>query len=62
MDKLEMVLQAKEYELQGYSKESLEVFFKSANDYISNEGFDLVYEILQSIRDGSNRTSINVEL
>lgn len=62
IDKLEMVLQAKVYELQGHSKESLEIFFKSANDYISSEGFDLVYEILQSIRDGSNRTSINVEL
>ena len=60
MDKLEMALQAKEYEFQGYSKESLEIFFKSANDYISNEGFDVIHEILQSIRDDSNRTSMNV--
>jgi 5'-deoxynucleotidase len=61
MDKLEMVLQAKEYEFQGYSKESLEIFFKSANDYISSDGFDLVYEILQSICNGSDRSSVNVK-
>ena len=60
IDKMEMVLQAKEYEFQGYSRESLEIFFKSANDYISGDGFDLAYEILQSIWNGSDRTSVNV--
>jgi putative hydrolases of HD superfamily len=55
MDKLEMALQAKEYEFEGYSKESLQVFLKSATDYISNERFDLVFEILQTINDDSTR-------
>ena len=61
MDKLEMALQAKEYEYQGYSKASLEIFLKSANDYISSDGFDLVYEILQSICNDSDRTSVSVK-
>jgi hypothetical protein len=55
MDKLEMVLQAKEYEFEGYPKELLQPFIKSATDYISNERFDLVFEILQAIIDDSKR-------
>jgi putative hydrolase of HD superfamily len=55
LDKLEMALQAKEYEIDGYSKESLKVFLKSATDYISNERFDLAFEILQTINDDSIR-------
>jgi putative hydrolase of HD superfamily len=55
MDKLEMVLQAKEYEFEGYPKELLHPFIKSATDYISNERFDLVFEILQAIIDDSKR-------
>ena len=55
MDKLEMVLQAKEYEFEGYPKELLQPFIKSATDYISNERFDLVFEILQAINDDSKR-------
>lgn len=55
MDKLEMVLQAKEYEFEGYPKELLRPFIKSATDYISNERFDLVFEILQAIIDDSKR-------
>ena len=55
MDKLEMALQAKEYEIEGYSRESLKVFLKSATDYISNERFNLVFEILQTINDDSTR-------
>jgi len=55
MDKLEMALQAKEYEFEGYPKEVLEPFIKSATDYISNERFDLVFEILQAINDDSKR-------
>jgi 5'-deoxynucleotidase len=51
MDKLEMALQAKEYEFEGYSKQSLQIFLKSATDYISNDGFDIVFEILQTIID-----------
>jgi putative hydrolase of HD superfamily len=53
MDKLEMALQAKEYEFEGYSKQSLQIFLKSATDYISNDGFDIVFEILQAIIDDS---------
>jgi putative hydrolase of HD superfamily len=49
MDKLEMALQAKEYEFDGYSKQSLQIFLKSATDYISNDSFDVVFEILQTI-------------
>jgi putative hydrolases of HD superfamily len=55
MDRLEMALQAKEYELEGYPKESLQIFLKSASDYISNDKFDLVIEILQTINDDSKR-------
>jgi putative hydrolases of HD superfamily len=55
MDKLEMVLQAKEYEFEGYPKELLQPFIKSATDYISNERFDLVFEILHAIIDDSKR-------
>jgi 5'-deoxynucleotidase len=55
MDKLEMVIQAKEYEFEGYPKELLQPFIKSATDYISNERFDLVFEILQAIIDDSKR-------
>ena len=55
MDKLEMALQAKEYEFEGYPKEVLQPFIKSATDYISKERFDLVIEILQTINDDSKR-------
>jgi len=55
MDKLEMVIQAKEYEFEGYPKELLQPFIKSATNYISNERFDLVFEILQAIIDDSKR-------
>jgi putative hydrolase of HD superfamily len=55
IDKLEMALQAKEYEFEGYPKQLLQPFIKSATDYISNERFDLVFEILQTINHDSNR-------
>jgi putative hydrolase of HD superfamily len=55
MDKLEMALQAKEYEFEGYPKEVLQPFIKSATDYISKERFDPVFEILQTINDDSKR-------
>jgi putative hydrolase of HD superfamily len=55
MDKLEMALQAKEYEFEGYPKEVLQPFIKSATDYISKDRFDLVFEILQTINDDSKR-------
>ena len=53
--KLEMALQAKVYEFEGYPKEVLQPFIKSATDYISKERFDLVFEILQTINDDSKR-------
>jgi putative hydrolases of HD superfamily len=55
MDKLEMALQAKEYEFEGYPKEVLQPFIESATDYISKDRFDLVFEILQTINDDSKR-------
>ena len=55
MDKLEMALQAKEYEFDGYSKQSLQIFLKSATDYISNDGFDIIFEILQTINDDDSK-------
>ena len=55
IDKLEMALQAKEYEFDGYSKQSLQIFLKSATDYISNDGFDIIFEILQTINDDSKK-------
>jgi putative hydrolase of HD superfamily len=53
IDKLEMALQAKSYELDGYSKHSLQVFLSSAVDYISNKKFELVSEILQTLNNDS---------
>ena len=53
MDKLEMAVQAKEYEFDGYSKQSLQVFLKSANDYIAKSEPDIVLEILQKVNDNS---------
>jgi putative hydrolase of HD superfamily len=53
IDKLEMALQAKSYELDGYSKQSLQVFLSSAVDYISNNKFKLVSEILQTVNNDS---------
>ena len=55
MDKLEMALQAKEYEFDGYSNQSLQIFLKSATDYISNDSFDIVLEILQTINYDSQK-------
>lgn len=55
IDKLEMALQAKEYELDGYSKRSLQVFLTSAAEYISNDEFELVSQILLTINGDSNR-------
>jgi len=55
IDKLEMALQAKFYELDGYSKQSLQVFLSSAVDYISNDKFELLSEILQTVNDNSKR-------
>lgn len=54
IDKLEMALQAKSYELDGYSKQSLQVFLRSAADYISNDKFELVSEILQTVSNDSD--------
>ena len=53
IDKLEMAVQAKSYELDGYSKQSLQVFLSSALDYISQDKIELVSEILQTVKDDS---------
>ena len=55
IDKLEMAIQAKEYEFEGYSKQSLKIFMQSATDYISNNGHDSLLEILQTINDDSSK-------
>lgn len=55
IDKLEMAMQAKSYELDGYSKQSLQVFLSSAMDYISNDKFELVSEILRTLNAVSNK-------
>jgi 5'-deoxynucleotidase len=55
MDKLEMAMQAKSYELDGYSKQCLQVFLSSAVDYISNDKFELVSEILRTLNAVSNK-------
>jgi len=55
IDKLEMALQAKEYELDGYSKRSLQIFLTSAAEYISNDEFELVSQILLTINGDSDR-------
>jgi putative hydrolase of HD superfamily len=55
IDKLEMAMQAKSYELDGYSKQSLQVFLSSAVDYISNDKFELVSEILRTLNAVSNK-------
>lgn len=48
MDKLEMALQANQYEKQGYASKLLEPFFESARSAIGNKG-DVVSEILNSL-------------
>lgn len=53
IDKLEMAMQAKSYELDGYSKQSLQVFLSSALDYISQDKIELVSEILETVKDDS---------
>ena len=53
IDKLEMAVQAKSYELDGYSKQSLQVFLSSALDYISQDKIELVSEILKTLKDDS---------
>jgi putative hydrolase of HD superfamily len=55
IDKLEMAIQAKAYELDGYSKQSLQLFLRSATDYISDDKFELVSEILQTINNNSDK-------
>jgi putative hydrolase of HD superfamily len=55
IDKLEMAMQAKAYELDGYSKQSLQLFLRSATDYISDDKFELVSEILQTINNNSEK-------
>lgn len=55
IDKLEMAMQAKTYEHDGYSKQSLQLFFRSASDYISDDKFELVFEILQTVNSNSDK-------
>lgn len=46
VDKLEMLLQAREYLLQGYPNRYLEQFFKSIEKYCNQEDNQSLYEIL----------------
>lgn len=53
IDKLEMAVQAKSYELDGYSKQSLQVFLSTALEYISQDKIELVSEIVETLKDDS---------
>jgi putative hydrolase of HD superfamily len=54
IDKLEMALQANYYAKQGYAGKLLVPFFESAKTAVGDEG-DIVSEILNSLRQGSDR-------
>jgi len=54
IDKLEMALQAAQYEKQGYDSELLAPFFKSARSAVGDKG-DIVSEILNSLKPNSGR-------
>ncbi|HJU77958.1 MAG TPA: HD domain-containing protein [Nitrososphaeraceae archaeon] len=55
IDKFEMAMQAKAYELDGYSKQSLQLFLRSAANYISDDNFNLVSELLQTMNSNSDK-------
>jgi putative hydrolase of HD superfamily len=52
MDKLEMALQANQYEKQGYARELLAPFFESAETAVGDRR-DIVNQILKSLRPAS---------
>lgn len=49
LDRLEMALQAKRYEKEGYDKKSLSQFFSSAQKTVGREG-DMLSDIMESIK------------
>lgn len=53
LDKLEMVLQAREYAISGYSREKLVEFTRSADRIINSDRNDIISEILQSLNAAS---------
>jgi len=52
VDKLEMVLQALEYERAGYSAESLNEFWENAEKYLDGQELEPIFRELQNMRKG----------
>lgn len=55
LDKLEMILQAREYESDGYSTEKLVEFTRSADHTVNNDRNDIISEVLQGLKAASNQ-------
>jgi putative hydrolase of HD superfamily len=55
LDKLEMILQAREYESDGYSTEKLVEFTRSADRTVNNDRTDIISEVLQGLKAASNQ-------
>jgi putative hydrolase of HD superfamily len=50
VDKLEMVIQALEYEERGYSKNTLDEFWENAEKYLKGESLEPIFRELQKMR------------
>lgn len=55
LDKLEMILQAREYKSDGYSTEKLVEFTRSADRTVNNDRNDIISEVLQGLKAASNQ-------
>lgn len=55
LDKLEMILQAREYESSGYSTEKFVEFTQSADRTINSDRNDIISEVLQGLKAASNQ-------
>jgi len=55
LDKLEMILQAREYESRGYATEKFVEFTQSADRTINSYRNDIISEVLQGLKAASNQ-------
>ena len=55
LDKLEMILQAREYESRGYATEKFVEFTQSADRTINSDRNDIISEVLQGLKAASNQ-------
>jgi 5'-deoxynucleotidase len=55
LDKLEMILQAREYMSSGYSTGKLVEFTRSEDRIVNNDRYDIISELLQGLKAASNQ-------